>query len=150
MEKDVDIQVREVRWNSPEYLQSVDLRYRLFRKPFGLEYSQEELEAEKDQLALGAFLNDRLIGFCMCKPRSSDEYQGRQMVVEPAHQRKGVGVLLVAALENFVREMGAKRIILDARDESVGFYKKQGYLIEGEKFFFKTVDHWKMIKELGV
>ena len=148
MKTKLHIQIQGVIWKSEAYNQSVKLRYRLFREPFGLDCSEQELKQEKDEKFFGAFLNTRLVGFCACRKLSETEYQIRHMVVEPKFQKQGVGALLVKACENYLYESNVQTVVLDSREESVGFYKKLGYKIEGEKFFKKTVNHWKMIKQL--
>lgn len=143
-------QIQDVLWGSKPYHQSVNLRYRLFRKPFNLQYLNQELQQEKNDKLFGAFLLSELIGFCAVRKLSDIEYQIRQMVVEPNYQKNGVGTLLIQEIENYLCGIKAEKIILDSRDESVNFYKKLGYKIEGEKFFKKTVYHWKMTKQICV
>jgi GNAT superfamily N-acetyltransferase len=144
------IEIRQLDWGSTEYLESVDLRFRLFRQPFGMEYTESELQEEKMQQLFGAFMYGKLVGFCACKQLSSNLYQGRQMVVEPKYQGHNIGTQLVRAREVYILSQGAKEIILHVRNESVDFYIKQDYSVRGDKFFFKTVDHWEMTKQLGV
>ena len=50
---------------SKEYQQMVNLRYNILRKPLGLNFTPEELEKEKNNVLIGAFEEDQLLGCCM-------------------------------------------------------------------------------------
>ena len=71
------------------------------------------------------------------------------MVVQPEIQRAGVGRILVQFGEEIAKHRGFITIVLDSREESIGFYQKLGYVEVGERFFFKTVMHQKMEKRVG-
>ncbi len=51
--------------NSKEYKQMVDLRRQILRKPLGLEFSEEELAKEKDDMLIAAFEDDQMLGCCL-------------------------------------------------------------------------------------
>ena len=48
--------------------QMLRLRYEMLRKPLGLSFDQEELEKEKDDVLMGAFEDDRILGCCLLTP----------------------------------------------------------------------------------
>ena len=48
-----------------EYQQMVKLRDDILRKPLGLTFNAEELENEKNNLLIGAFEDDSMLGCCM-------------------------------------------------------------------------------------
>ena len=50
---------------SKEYQQMVNLRYNILRKPLGLSFTQEELDKEKNNVLIGVFEDDQLLGCCM-------------------------------------------------------------------------------------
>ena len=50
---------------SPEYLQMVQLRMDILRKPLGLTLLPEELEKEKEDILIGAFEEEKMLGCCM-------------------------------------------------------------------------------------
>ncbi|KAI5201914.1 hypothetical protein AUEXF2481DRAFT_45061 [Aureobasidium subglaciale EXF-2481] len=47
------------------------------------------------------------------------------------HQRKGLGLLLLKALEGTAKNLGVKKLILDCGDRNVGFYERCGYTESG-------------------
>jgi hypothetical protein len=50
---------------SDEYRQMIKLRDDILRKPLGLGFSPQELEKEKDNMLIGAFEDDDMLGCCM-------------------------------------------------------------------------------------
>ncbi len=46
----------------------VQLRNEILRKPLGLGFDKEELEKEKEDILIGAFEDDRMLGCCMMTP----------------------------------------------------------------------------------
>ena len=54
----------------------------------------------------------------------------KRMYVLPDHRGSGIGRLLLAALEDEARALGAERVVLEtgaAQHEAVGLYKSSGY-----------------------
>ncbi len=64
--------------------------------------------------------------------------------VDPSQQRNGVGRRLVAAAEEFAREMGAHFMditVVNLRTELPGIYSKLGYQVNGQKPFPPEANH---------
>jgi ribosomal protein S18 acetylase RimI-like enzyme len=78
------------------------------------------------------------------------EAQIRYMAVEVDYRRSGLGTRLLTALEHRARALGAARIVLDARETALGFYRKRGYAIDGSgHMLFNRIAHVRMSKRLG-
>ena len=133
---------------SKEYKQMVNLRYNILRKPLGLNFTPEELEKEKDEVLIGAFEDDLLLGCCMLVKIDDKTMRLRQMAVPNNLQGKGVGRALMSFAENISRDLGYKKIMMHARKSAIGFYEKFGYRISGDEFIEITVPHFKMEKTL--
>jgi GNAT superfamily N-acetyltransferase len=129
------------------YALELDLRYRVLRAPLGMGRHQVGFDGELEALHVIAEGGEpsALIGCVLFDFRSG---RLRAMAVEPAVQRKGVGVCLVRRLETEVRARGVERIALHARDTAVGFYEKLGYSVCGEPFVEVGVAHHSMVKTL--
>ncbi|HKO80371.1 MAG TPA: GNAT family N-acetyltransferase [Chitinophagaceae bacterium] len=133
---------------SVEYQQMVKLRDAILRKPLGLSFTPEDLEKEKDNMLIGAFEDDRMLGCCMLVEEQPDIVRLRQMAVLNDLQGKGIGRALMNFAENIARDRGYKIIRMHARNNSVGFYEKVGYKVKGNQFIEITIPHYVMEKEL--
>jgi N-acetylglutamate synthase-like GNAT family acetyltransferase len=140
--------LRLIDYGSPQYEQMLRLRNELLRKPLGLSFSKEELEKEKDDVLMGAFEDDRILGCCLLTPTDSHTLRLRQMAVPDNLQGKGIGRALMIFAENIARDMGYDTLMMHARVTAVGFYEKLGYVkIDGE-FTEVTLKHVVMEKKL--
>lgn len=126
----------------------VNLRNEILRKPLGLSFTNEELEKEKDDILMGAFEDDKLLGCCLLTRMDSKTVRLRQMAVPNSMQGKGVGRALMIFAENIARDLGYKKLCMHARKTAVGFYQKLGYGISGDEFFEVTIPHYVMEKSL--
>ena len=133
---------------SVEYQQMVKLRDAILRKPLGLSFTPEDLEKEKDNMLIGAFEDERMLGCCMLVEEQPDIIRLRQMAVLYDLQGKGIGRALMNFAENIARDRGYKIIRMHARNNSVGFYEKVGYKVKGDQFIEITIPHYVMEKEL--
>lgn len=133
---------------TPEYQQMIKLRDDILRKPLGLSFSQEELMQEKDQILIGAFDDDKMLGCCMLVNEGDGVVRLRQMAVNNNLQGKGIGRALMNFAENIARDQGFKRLTMHARKTAVGFYEHLGYQISSEEFEEVTIPHYIMEKRL--
>lgn len=133
---------------SPEYQQMVQLRNDILRKPLGLTIQPDELEREKDDILIGAFEDDRMLGCCMLINTEPGTVRLRQMAVLKNLQGKGVGRALMQFAENIARDRGYRKITMHARKTATGFYEKLGYAVNGEEFEEVTLPHVVMEKQL--
>ncbi|HEY6901872.1 MAG TPA: GNAT family N-acetyltransferase [Puia sp.] len=140
--------LRMIDHGTKEYLQMVSLRNDILRKPLGLSFDQEELDSEKDDILMGAFEDDRLLGCCLLTRMDANTVRLRQMAVPNSMQGKGIGRALMIFAENIARDLGYKKLCMHARQTAVGFYQKLGYSITGEPFVEVTIPHYIMEKAL--
>lgn len=133
---------------TPEYQQMIKLRDDILRKPLGLSFSQEELLQEKDQILIGAFDDDKMLGCCMLVSEGDGVVRLRQMAVNNNLQGKGIGRALMNFAENIARDQGFKRLTMHARKTAVGFYEHLGYQICSDEFEEVTIPHFIMEKRL--
>src|SRR5436190_5955937 len=131
-----------------EYLQMVKLREDILRKPLGFTFTPDELEAEKDNMLIAAFEDDRILGCCMLVEERPAVIRLRQMAVLNDLQGKGVGRALMQFAENIARDHGYKIVRMHARAHAVGFYEKVGYKVKGDQFVEVTIPHYVMEKLL--
>jgi ribosomal protein S18 acetylase RimI-like enzyme len=133
---------------SKEYQQMVHLRNEILRKPLGLTFTQEELEKEKEEILIGAFEDEKMLGCCMLIKESPSVVRLRQMAVLNNLQGKGIGRALMQFAENIARDRGFRKITMHARKSAIGFYEKLGYQVTGDEFHEVTIPHHIMEKPL--
>ena len=126
----------------------VQLRNDILRKPLGLWFDKEELEQEKEDILMGAFEDDRILGCCVMTRMDARTLRLRQMAVPNNMQGKGVGRALMIFAENIARDLGYRRLCMHARSTAVGFYQKLGYRTAGNEFTEVTIPHYVMEKDL--
>lgn len=140
--------IKQLDHNSKEYEQMVQLRYDILRKPLNLHFNNEDLEKEKEDILIGAFEEDKILGCCLLTKISDNEIRLRQMAVQNNLQGKGIGASLMHFAENISRDKGYESITMHARKTAIGFYKSLGYTIAGDEFTEVSIPHYKMEKKL--
>jgi GNAT superfamily N-acetyltransferase len=133
---------------SREYQQMVQLRNDILRRPLGLQFTPDELEKEKEEILIGAFEEEKMLGCCMLIKEEPASVRLRQMAVLNNLQGKGIGRALMQFAENIARDRGFHKITMHARKTAVGFYEKLGYRISGQEFEEVTIPHYVMEKLL--
>jgi predicted GNAT family N-acyltransferase len=131
-----------------EYQQMIRLRMDMLRKPLGLDFQQDELDKEKEDVLIGAFEDDRILGCCLLTKVDDKMVRLRQMAVPNNLQGKGIGRALMIFAENIARDLGYKILVMHARKTAAGFYEKLGYNRTGNEFVEVTIPHYVMEKKL--
>jgi len=140
--------LKQIDYGSPDYEKMVRLRYDLLRKPLGLSFDPKELEKEKDDVLIGAFEDERMLGCCLLTQVDAKTLRLRQMAVSNNLQGKGIGRALMIFAENIARDMGYQILMMHARVTATGFYEKLGYEKKEGQFIEITIPHVIMEKRL--
>jgi len=135
-------------YGTPEYRQMVKLRDDILRKPLGLSFTATELEEEKNNLLIGAFEDEQMLGCCMIVELKPKIAKLRQMAVLNNLQGKGIGRALIQFAENLARDHGYRIMTMNARKPTVPFFEKMGYRVCSDEFIHITIPHYVMEKEL--
>jgi N-acetylglutamate synthase-like GNAT family acetyltransferase len=133
---------------SKEYEQMIDLRIHALLEPIGVPASYIDRNKEKDDILIGAFEGDQIIGCCVLTPHNNGLVQLRQMAVHPDRQGQKIGASILQFAEKTAREHGFTTLMMHARNPVIGFYRKCGYEIAGEEFFEVGIGHHRMEKKL--
>lgn len=110
-----------------------ELRWRVLRQPFNRPRGSEQ--DEYDQVSEHRMLVDsqgQAIGVGRIHFNNPDEAQIRFMAIAPEYQGTGQGVTLIHALESAAIHQGAKRVVINCRDNTLGFYQRCGYVLKEE------------------
>ena len=136
--------------STPDELQRYyDLRWKILRAPWNQPHGSEQDALEHSSSHLMVVDNHQaVIAVGRLHFNNIGEAQIRYMAVAIAQQRKGIGTLLINALEQRAVALGATRIVLDARENALRFYRKQGYEVQGPGHtLFNSIAHVKMRKD---
>lgn len=133
-----------------QFNQYFDLRWRILRAPWqqprGSE--QDELETTSQHVTVRD-PDGRLLGVGRLHMNDAHEAQIRYMAAELDCRGQGIGRLLVAELERRGCLCGATEIVLNAREQAVGFYRHLGYRTVGEgPTMFGQIRHIQMKRSL--
>lgn len=134
--------------NSKEYWKTVALRDKLLRKPLGLEFSKEELEAEINQIHIAGFLNDKAVASLSLIVLNKHLLKMRQVCTDNELQGHGIGKQLAKFTEQWAINNNYNKIECNARKVAVPFYQSMGYKIVSNLFYEVGIEHYKMEKEL--
>ncbi len=140
--------LKQIYHGSNEYEKMVSLRADILRKPLGLSFSADQLDKEKDDILIGAFDEEDMIGCCILTRVDNNTVKLGQMAVQNNLQGKGIGESIMNFAENLAVDKGYKKMIMHARDTAIGFYEKLGYNVVGDGFLEVNIPHHRMEKEL--
>lgn len=126
------------------------LRWEVLRKPWNQPIGSEKDSSEDTSIHFMAIDDDNeILGVCRLQKNSETEGQIRFMAVAEKAQGKGIGKLLINAVENKSKELGIKTIVLQARENAVPFYKSCHYTVVEKTFLlFNSIQHYLMTKKL--
>ncbi|HHU07685.1 MAG TPA: GNAT family N-acetyltransferase [Clostridiaceae bacterium] len=148
---DDKIEIRSIEYDSDDYKQSRNLRHEVLRKPWGHSITEDNLDHEKNDLLLGAFSDNKLIGFGTLVWHTGDIAQVRYMAIDASWRKSGIGSKILSALEEAARVANKSKMILNSREKAIPFYEKHGYKVTGELIVppFIPIPHAMMEKELN-
>lgn len=141
--------IKQIDHGTREYEQMVNLRMEILRKPLRLGFKEDELAKEKNDILIGAFDEDKMLGCCLLTAMDNEVVRLRQMAVQNNLQGKGIGASLMNFAENVATDKGYKKLMMHARKTAVGFYEKLGYKVSGREFMEISIPHYIMEKKLG-
>ncbi len=137
--------------SSAAFDQYYQLRYEVLRQPWQQPLGSER--ATDDATATHAMLvdeNNEAIGVARLHQQSPEEAQIRFMAIRPDKQGRGLGNLLLEHLEIIARSWQVKQLTLQARENALNFYRRNGYeVVEKSHLLFGEIQHYKMVKFLN-
>ncbi|WP_276498744.1 GNAT family N-acetyltransferase [Pontibacter litorisediminis] len=133
-----------------QFEQYYRLRYQTLRQPWGQPEGSER--AADDATAIHALLLSEAgeaVGVCRLHLATPQEGQLRFMGIRSDQQGKRLGDQLLQYMEQRARTLGAARMTLQARENAVNFYRRNGYeVVEKTHLLFGSIQHYLMAKQL--
>ncbi len=132
-----------------DFRQYFNLRWRILRAPWG-EPEGSEIDGIEDQcFHIMAVDGNHVVGVGRLQFNSVGEAQIRYMAVSEEYEGIGIGRQIVSTLEQEAIDQHVEKIVLDAREPAVGFYRKLDYRVEKKSYvLFNEIQHYRMMKRL--
>lgn len=70
----------------------------------------------------------------------------QRVAVLKEYRSHGIGRMIIKALENKAKELGASKVKLDGQLQAQGFYEKLGYEVKSGIFLDAGIEHVLMVK----
>ena len=125
--------------------------FRSLRKPWLQPKGSEKDDGDKSSIHRMIIdeSNGKAVAVGRLQFNTSEEAQIRYMAVSDNYQLKGYGNIIVKTLEDIALNKGIRNIILQARENALKFYWKNGYeIIEKSYLLFDEIQHWLMVKKI--
>ncbi|GAB3026795.1 bifunctional GNAT family N-acetyltransferase/hotdog fold thioesterase [Bowmanella dokdonensis] len=116
-----------------DFEQYFHFRWLMLRKPWNYPPGSEKDEYE--QVGIHKMVRNgqgQVIAIGRLHFNTPEEAQIRHIAVHPDHHGKGLGKLIVSALEAVARSEGIERIVTNSRELSTPFFKSCGFEVVGE------------------
>lgn len=108
-------------------------RWLMLRKPWN--YPEGSEKDEYEQVSEHRMIRDHkgnVIAIGRIHLNTAEEAQIRHIAVATDAQGKGLGKLILSALEHVAREQGAERLVTNSRELSIAFFSACGFEVERE------------------
>jgi GNAT superfamily N-acetyltransferase len=129
-----------------EFKEYYDLRYRVLREPWGLPKGTEKDDFEPLSFHFMAVddANGKIVGAIKLYEKEPGVGCFSHISVDPAYQKKGIGKMLLAFIEDEARKKGYKLLRTQVRLNTTEFFEKNGYKVQGlpSHFFGTTQAVW--------
>lgn len=142
------LEIKPIAHGSADYQTELEIRQDVLRKPLGRHIRDDDLSGEERYYHLGAYLAGTLVGVLYIKPLDGQTAQIKQVAVLEERRKDGVGGKLMQAAEEYAKQQGFQKLVLEARADAAGFYLKQGYAKTGEQRIIFRIPHFRMEKPL--
>jgi thioesterase domain-containing protein len=133
-----------------EFKQYYQLRWQILRKPWGQASGSEQDEHEQ-QAIHRMIINEQGEVLAVGRLEKVGKLKGkiRFMAVSEKAQGQGLGQQIVNALEQQASQLGMQEVVLNAREQAIGFYQQLNYqTVAFSHTLFDEVKHFTMEKKL--
>jgi len=145
------LQTKKIIFGSSAHWRAIQLRNEFLRKPIGFPFLTDFPAEEKDWLHFVVMdENNHVVGCVVAIKKNKTSVRLRQMVIHEKYQNQGVGSTLLSYAEKELQHAGFEIIVVHARKDAAGFYKKTGYKQDGQEFIEVSIPHFAMIKSIVI
>jgi predicted GNAT family N-acyltransferase len=138
----------EVEFASDLMRNAFEVRYEVFVDEQGVPGELEADEFDPVAIHLVAIRDDKVVGTLRILDHGGAAKIGR-VAVRAAARRDGIGARLMERAAAIALERGFAEIVLHAQVAVAGFYRRLGYVEEGDLFDEAGIPHIAMRKKFG-
>jgi predicted GNAT family N-acyltransferase len=139
--------ISQIEFASDLMREAFEVRFEVFVDEQGVPRELEMDEFDADATHLVATRDDRVVGTLRMLEHDGTAKIGR-VAVRAAARRAGVGSRLMDRAAAIALERGFAEIILHAQVTVAGFYRRLGYVEEGDRFDEAGIPHIAMRKRI--
>lgn len=116
--------------------------------PLHVEFDEHDTPETKYIVAIDDYLP---VATCRLYPLDSTRMMLGRIVVLPEYRHQGLGTKVVREAEQWARELGYTKAIVESRENKIHFYETMGYVADfSEKIIGETFTCYRMEKEFIV
>lgn len=114
--------------------------------PLNVEFDEHDTPNTKYIVAVDDYLP---IATCRLYPEDKDRMMLGRIVVLPEYRHQGIGTQVVREAEEWAKELGFTKAVVESRDNKIPFYESMGYVADlNQKFEGDTFTCYRMEKNL--
>lgn len=119
--------------NEEELTAYFECRWRCLREPWGFPVGSEKDEYESvSEHRVVKNSSGQIVAVGRVHLNTSEEAQIRHIAVSDEFRRKGLGHIILGALEQVARDLGANRAVTNSRETSIDFFAACGFKIQDD------------------
>ncbi|MDR3594965.1 GNAT family N-acetyltransferase [Clostridium sp.] len=120
-------------YTNEKFKEVIDLRFNILFKPYGKINKYDYDELDNNSFHLVALHNDKIIAYSRMTDLNG---KGKitNVVVNPEYIKKGIGVEMLKIHIKKAKDQNINYLYLNARLDTVNFYKKVGFQCKGDTF----------------
>ncbi|HLH97263.1 MAG TPA: GNAT family N-acetyltransferase [Xanthobacteraceae bacterium] len=147
MTDDKSIEIKTVEAGSPLMAEILDLRAEVFVLEQGVPPELELDGLDEQAMHLAAIRDGAIVGTLRLLQDHGAAKIGR-VAVRAALRQNGIGRRLMQRAETIISDRGFRDILLHAQITVAGFYRRLGYVEEGDRFDEAGIAHIAMRKRI--
>ena len=119
---------------SNSYKDALKIRKIVFVEEQNVPLELEIDDLEEKTIYVTGYLNDKALATARIYETSPGTYKVQRVALLNNYRGKGLGIDLMNEIKQYAAKNNGKKLVLDAQDHALPFYKKLGYTICSEGF----------------
>ncbi len=134
--------------NTSYYNDALEIRKKVFIEEQHVPLELEIDDLEDQTVHVIGYLENKPVATARLYQKNATTVKVQRVAVSIDFRKKNLGNQLMLEIERYAQTKRFTKLILDAQDHALNFYKNLGYQVEGEGFMDAGIPHHTMIKDL--